>query len=99
MYSPDTGSEGKRLRAVALGYDPEHDDAPRVLASGQGVLAERIIALAQANGIPIREDAALTAALAKVELDAAIPPELYVLIAEVFAYVHRVREKRQAPSE
>lgn len=84
------GEEGLH-RAVALGYDPERDQAPRVLASGQGVLADQIIALARAKDIPIREDPILAAALAGVEIDTAIPPELYALVAEVLAYVYHLR--------
>jgi flagellar biosynthesis protein len=83
-----------RPRAVALGYDAEKDEAPRVLASGEGKVAEKIIALAQANGIPIRNDPALAAALATVDLDATIPPELYTVVAEVLAFVYRVRQKK-----
>lgn len=84
----------ERRQAVGLGYDPERDDAPRVIAKGQGPLAEKIIQLAKANGIPIREDPLLTAALASIELDTAIPPELYVVIAEVFLYIYRLREQK-----
>jgi flagellar biosynthesis protein len=79
-------------QAVALGYDPDKDGAPRVLAAGRGLLAEQIISIAGQQGIPIREDTLLAAALAQVELDAEIPPELYALVAEVLAYVYRLRE-------
>jgi flagellar biosynthesis protein len=85
-----------RPRAVALGYDAEKDAAPRVLASGEGKVAEKIVALAQASGIPIRNDPALAAALASVDLDATIPPELYAVVAEVLAFVYRVRQKKVA---
>lgn len=85
-------SETKRpLQAVALGYDPDSDDAPRVLASGQGVLAEKIIEVARANGVVIREDPILASALANVDIDSVVPPELYALVAEVLAYVYRVQ--------
>ena len=80
----------RRTRAVALGYDAGRDEAPRLLASGEGLIADKIIALARDNGIPIREDPALAAALATVDLGAAIPPELYAVVAEVLAYVYRV---------
>ena len=90
--------DGKKLpRAVALGYDAEKDEAPRVLASGEGHIAERIIAIAQEHGIPIREDPVLTAALATVDLDTTIPPELYAVVAEVLAYVYRVKEHKLHP--
>jgi len=88
-----TPKEDERPQAIALGYDPQHDLAPRVLASGQGMIAEQIIAMARAHGIPIREDPLLAAALADVELDAVIPPELYALVAEVFAYIYRIRQQ------
>lgn len=86
--------EAERPRAIALGYDPEKDAAPRVLASGQGELAEQIIAIAKGNDIPIKEDPVLALALSKVEVDRVIPPELYALVAEVLAYVYRI-QKRQ----
>lgn len=84
-------------RAVALGYEAAKDDAPRVLATGQGRVAEQIIATAQANGVPIREDAILASALATIELDAAIPPELYAVVAEVLAFVYRLRRRPLLP--
>lgn len=85
-----------RPQAVALGYNPDHDDAPRVLASGQGRIAEQILAAARENNIPIREDPVLAAALATIELDTVIPPELYAVVAEVLAYVYRVQKRSTA---
>jgi flagellar biosynthesis protein len=87
-----------RPRAVALGYDAEKDEAPRVLASGEGSVAERILAVAKENGILIREDPMLAAALATVDLDTTIPPELYAVVAEVLAYVYRVKERKLHPN-
>ena len=83
-----------RQTAVALGYDQEQDSAPRVLASGHGVIAEKIIAIARAHGVALREDPVLVAALAEVSIDTVIPPELYQLVAEVLAYVYRVQGGR-----
>ncbi|MDT8897673.1 MAG: EscU/YscU/HrcU family type III secretion system export apparatus switch protein [Thermanaerothrix sp.] len=77
--------------AVALGYDPEQEAAPRVLAAGRGVVAEKIIAVAQENQIPVVEDQALVEALASVDIGAMIPVELYAVVAEVLAYVYRLR--------
>lgn len=85
---------GQRQNAVALGYDAEKDNAPRVLASGQGVVAQKIIELAKQNGVMIKEDPLLVAALATLEVDTLIPPELYAVVAEVLAYVYRVRERQ-----
>jgi flagellar biosynthesis protein len=86
--------ENKRPHAVALGYEPGMDIAPHILAKGYGAIAEQIIAVAQANGVPIREDPALAAALASVDLGEAIPPELYAVVAAVLAYVYKVKQKR-----
>jgi flagellar biosynthesis protein len=86
---------GEPRRAVALGYDPEKDEAPRVLATGGGAVAERILALAKENGIPIQEDPVLVAALAGLDLETAIPPELYAVVAEVLAFVYRVQQRRK----
>jgi len=80
--------------AVALGYNPSKDSAPRVLATGDGLVAEKIIAIAKENKIPIREDPVLVAALASIDLDETIPPELYAVVAEVLAFVYRVRQKQ-----
>ena len=83
----------KPIQATALGYNPEKDLAPRVLASGRGEIAQKIIALANANQIPVCEDSILTAALAGVDVGDLIPPELYFVVAEVLAYVYRIQQK------
>ncbi len=70
-----------------MGYDPDRDDAPRLLAKGQGEFADRIIALAREYGIPIRENSDLVAILAKLNLSQEIPPELYRAVAELLAFV------------
>lgn len=80
-------------KAVALGYDADKDSAPRVLASGRGYVGEKILALAQQNNIPIHKDPLLADALASLAVDEVIPPELYQVVAEVLAYVYRIREK------
>ena len=83
--------EKNQLRASALGFTPDQDNAPRVLAAGRGKIAEQIIALANANGIPIREDPILSAALSTIDINEEIPPELYSVVAEVFAYIYRIQ--------
>ncbi len=84
-------------RAVALGYEAGRDVAPRVVATGQGHIAEQIIAAAKAHAVPIREDPVLVAALATVDLDATIPPELYAVVAEVLAFVYRIKQRQPHP--
>jgi flagellar biosynthesis protein len=83
-----------RPQAIALGYDPLKEAAPRVLASGRGRIAEQILAIARQNNIPVRNDPILAAALAEVEVDQIIPPELYAVVAEVLAYVYRLKHRR-----
>ena len=80
-------------KATALGYDPLKDAAPRVVASGKGRVAQQIIEIAQANNIPLREDPILAEALATLDVSQEIPVELYSVVAEIFAYIYRVREK------
>lgn len=83
------GPQGRNT-AAALQYSTENDGAPKVVASGQGQIAEKIIELAKANGIPIHEDPVLAASLAMVNIGEEIPPELYRVVAEVLAYIYRV---------
>ena len=73
--------------AVALGYDPEKDNAPTVIASGKGALAERIIERAKESDIPVHEDDKLARTLSGLEIGEAIPPELYEVVAEVLVFV------------
>ena len=76
-------------KAVALKYDPSQSDAPRVVAKGQGFLADKILDTAKENGIPIQEDPALVEVLSKLDLDQQIPPELYNLVAEILSFIYR----------
>ncbi len=78
--------EKKVKQAVALEYNPE-DDAPRVIASGRGLLAERIIEKAQENDVPIHRDDKLADTLARLEIGEMIPPELYEVVAEILIFV------------
>jgi flagellar biosynthesis protein len=94
MAPPNSEEKQQPLRAVALSYDPDKDGAPRVLASGKGHIAEQILAIAHQFQLPIKDDPILVEALAHVELEQAIPPELYALVAEVFAFVYRLKQKK-----
>lgn len=79
--------------AVALRYEEGSREAPRVVASGRGLLAERIVALAEENGVLIETNPVLAEALSGVELDETIPIELYDAIAVVIGYVLRQTRK------
>ncbi len=76
----------KPRQAIALEYDPE-DIAPRVIASGSGYLADKIIDAAKKDDIPIHEDEKLAATLSNLDVGEAIPPELYEVVAEVLVFV------------
>ena len=92
------GERGRRSRrrAAALSYDPQVDRAPRLVARGDGHLADRILALAREHGIPIHEDRTLVDLLARLDVDTEIPPELYRVVAEIIAFVFRVQRAAQS---
>jgi flagellar biosynthesis protein len=75
-------------RAAALRYDGR--DAPRVVATGRGLVAEKILEAARGAGVPLREDPVLMEALATLELEQEIPPELYRAVAEALAWAYRL---------
>jgi flagellar biosynthesis protein len=79
---------------VALAY-ADGSAAPRVVAKGRGLIAQAIIDRAKAAGVYVHDSPELVALLMQVDLDRHIPPELYVAVAEVLAWVYRL-EQRQA---
>jgi flagellar biosynthesis protein len=81
--------EPKR-KAAALRYEPGRENAPRLLAKGEGFLADRLVSRAQEFGIPIYEDRLLVEALLRLELESEIPAELYRVVAAVLAFVYRL---------
>lgn len=83
-----------RALAVALQYEKGTRDAPRVVAKGRGLIADRIVALARENGVVIETNPVLAEALSGVDLDDTIPLELYEAVAIVIGYVLRVSAKK-----
>jgi flagellar biosynthesis protein len=81
-------------RATALRYDPAAGGAPKVVATGAGLIAERIVELAAEHGIAVREEPALAEALARLELDQEIPPELFAAVAEVLVWAYGLNARR-----
>ncbi len=79
--------DGKPKQAIALAYDPNEDGAPRVIASGKGIVSDRIIDAAKEQNIPIHEDSKLADTLSKLEIGEMIPPELYEVVAEILVFV------------
>jgi flagellar biosynthesis protein len=84
--------------ATALQFNPEKDNAPRIVATGKGKTAEKILSLAKENNVPVYDDPVLAVALSTVKLGDEIPPELYLVVAEVLAYLYRV-SRGQYPSK
>ena len=76
----------KIRQAVALAYDPG-EDAPKVLAAGKGLLAEKIIEKAKEADIPVHRDDKLADTLSRLDIGDMIPPELYEVVAEILVFV------------
>lgn len=76
----------KLKQAIALEYDP-NEDAPKVVASGRGILAEKIINRAREAEIPIHQDDRLAGTLSRLDIGEMIPPELYEVVAEILVFV------------
>jgi flagellar biosynthesis protein len=85
--------DDKLDKAVALLYDKEKSDAPRIIASGRGVIAQKIIETARQAGIHIQEDPDLVEILSKVPVGKDIPVELYQTIAEILSFVYQINDK------
>jgi flagellar biosynthesis protein len=84
-------SESRYNKSAALTYSGE--GAPRLVAKGEGELAERIKATAQEFGVPVVEEAGLVQMLCQVPLGDEIPPALYVAVAEVLAHIFRINNR------
>ncbi|MDR2580388.1 MAG: EscU/YscU/HrcU family type III secretion system export apparatus switch protein [Fibromonadaceae bacterium] len=79
--------------AVALKHEFGKQEAPRVVASGRGAFAERIIEKAIENQIPVHEDDHLASLLSKVSVPSTIPEELFEAVARVLAFIYRVDKR------
>lgn len=75
-----------KKKAVALKYDPQKNEAPVIVASGMGYMAEKITEAAMDSGIPVYEDDSLATLLSQMKLGASIPQELYQAIVEIYIY-------------
>ena len=78
--------ENKIKQAIALEYNPS-EDAPKAVASGRGILAEKIIEKANKSQIPIHRDDKLADTLSRLDIGEMIPPELYEVVAEILIFV------------
>jgi len=85
----------RQTLAAAIKYDGVGDGAPKVTARGRGMIAEKIIALAEENNIPIKNDPDLIQVLSKLKVGAEIPVELYRAVAEILAFVYSLNENQR----
>lgn len=90
-----TASEERSL-AIALAYAPG-DTAPRIVAKGRGLIADEIIRRARQHGVFVHESPELVTLLMQSNLDDRIPPQLYVAVAELLAWIYRVELERIEP--
>jgi flagellar biosynthesis protein len=81
----------RRIKAAALRYERGKDRAPRLVAKGQGEIAQRILSIARENNIPVHEDLALIEILSSLDLEEQIPPECYRVMAEILAWIYRAQ--------
>ncbi len=83
-------------QAAALRYRQDKDNAPRVVASGKGELARRIIQEAEQHQVPVYEDPDLAKLLTMLPLGSEIPPDLYAAVAEVLAFIYTLTMQKRA---
>jgi flagellar biosynthesis protein len=81
-----------RKTAIAINYDKTAMGAPKLVAKGSGVIAERLIEMARENGIPVVEDRVLVETLDQLNVNQQIPAELYQVVAEILVSVYRADE-------
>lgn len=86
-------------KAVALRYDENRDVAPVIVASGLGYMAEKIVEVANENGVPVYEDNSLATVLTQLDLGTAIPEELYQAIVDIYTYFLKYTPKHSMAGE
>ncbi len=96
MNRPEHPGE-QRAEAVALAYNAGQS-APTVVAKGRGLIAAEIVSRAREAGVYVHESPELVALLMQVDLDARIPPELYVAVAELLAWLYSLESGAQKPT-
>ncbi len=81
-------------KSVALKYEPEVDNAPKVVAKGKGVISDIINRIAKDNNVPLYEDELLVDLLYKIDIDYEIPGFLYEVMAELLSFTYNINKKR-----
>ena len=82
----------RKNSAISVKYRPESDRAPRVTAKGKGKIAEKIIKIAKEHNIYIHEDPDLIEVLSQLDINDEIPPDLYLVVAELLAFVYSLNK-------
>ena len=90
-YNSDNNSKEEKNAnrskvSVALSYEPG-EQAPKIIATGRGIIADKIIEKAKESDVPVYKDEKLAQTLAKLEIGDMIPPELYSVVAEILIFV------------
>ena len=85
--------KNKKNSAVSLKYDSRVNKSPLVTAKGTGFVADKIIALAKENNVPIKEDPDLVQLLSQVDLNHEIPSSLYKVVAELLSFVYKLNNE------
>ena len=93
-------NDGNRIKfdeiAVAIKYAfGKQGEVPKIVASGRGLLAKKIVELASENGVPLKENKALAESLAKIPVGVEIPDELWNAMAEILAQIYTVDRRRR----
>lgn len=90
---PKRETKHSQSKAIALRYHPPRDRAPKVTAKGSGLGAQKIVELGRQLGIPIQEDPALIQVLAQLDFYQEIPPKIYMVVAEILAFVYKLNQR------
>lgn len=89
----------EKKKAVAVKYRPKIDDAPKIIAKGQGKVAEKIIEIAKEHQLHIHNDPDLIEVLSQLDINEEIPPDLYIVIAELLAFVYSLNRSESTPNK
>jgi flagellar biosynthesis protein len=87
----------EQKKAAAISFDPEKDRTPQLVAAGRGLIAEKILEVARAFDVPVREDRNLVHLLEALDIDTDIPEELYRVVAEVLVYIYKLDNEFEVP--
>ena len=94
LTEKDEKNRERRIQAAALQYDQGKHEAPMMIAKGSGAVAEKIIALAKEQDIPLQRDPELLQILMKLEINQEIPENVFHAVAEILAMVYKANRKQ-----